>query len=104
MLSSRMRVDAGLERLRDLLERLGLDLDRQRDRAAQSANRLLDAAGEAQVVVLDQHGVVQAEAVVRRRRRSGTAYFSRAAQAGRRLARVEDGRARALDRVDVTPA
>src|SRR5262245_23551390 len=60
------RIDAGSERLLQLGERidLDLDLDQVADAAARAPDGRLDAAGRRNVVVLDEHRVVEAEAVV----------------------------------------
>ena len=83
MLSTRIDLGAGRERLVDLLERLRLDLDRQPGpMRARALDRRRDAAGQADVVVLDQDRV-------ERGRRDGscapparTAYFSSARSVG----------------------
>ena len=57
-----MRSTPSVERLLDLLERVGLDLERRRAPAARSrSHRRRDSAGEAQMVVLDEHRVVEPE-------------------------------------------
>ncbi len=100
MLSSRIRSAPASSASRTCGERLGLDLDRQAVSAADAPDGSRDAAGEAQVVVLDQDRVVEPDAVVRAAAAADGVLLERA-QAGRRLARVEDRRAGALDRVDV---
>ena len=65
MLSSRIRGAPPFERLAYLREGLGLDLDRQAvDAAVESRQRRGDAAGDAEVVLLHEHAVVEACAVV----------------------------------------
>ena len=94
------RVDADVERLRDLVERVALDLDRQRRRGPHELHGRGHRACGAKVVVLHEHRVVEAEAVVATAA-AGDGVLLELAEAGSRLARVEDRRARALDRVDV---
>ena len=85
------RLDAGGERLVDLRERLGFDLDRHPGpMRARARDRGGDAAGEADVVVLDQDRVEQADAVIDRAAGAHGVFLERA-QRRRRLARVEDG-------------
>src|SRR5262249_11742881 len=90
-----------LDHLAQLIERIDLDLDL--DQMAGGGLRALehraDAAGDGDVVVLDQHGVVEAEAVVET---AAAAYgvLLEGAQARRRLARAANARARAGDAAD----
>ena len=93
-------VGAGGERLADLVERVALDLDRRsRQPAARSRSTAVrDSSGEAQVVVLDEDRVVEAQPVVRAAAAAHGVLLERA-QAGRRLARVEEDRAGARDGV-----
>ncbi len=58
-------VGAGLERLDDLFERLGLDLDRDRRVARARLDGGTDAPRDPQVVLLDQDRVVEPGAMVR---------------------------------------
>ncbi len=87
------------KRLLELIERVDLDLDL--DEMADAAREALAAPGEAasggDVVVLDQHRIVEAEAVIDAAAGADRVFLERA-QAGRRLARAGDARARALDR------
>ena len=92
-------VGAGVERLGDLVQRVALDLDGKTGRP-RARDRLGDRAGDAQVVVLDQDAVVEAEAMVRAAA-AADGVLLELAQARRRLAGVEDRRAGAVDRVDV---
>ena len=85
--------EADLEHFLELIERIDLDLDLD-----QVAGRLLgarehraDAAGDRDVVVLDQHRVVEAEAVIEAAAAAHGVFFQRA-QAGRGLARADDAR------------
>ncbi len=58
-------VGAGAERVGGVVEVVDLDLDRQiGPRLAGRVDRLGDAAGGGDVVLLDQEGVVEADAVV----------------------------------------
>ena len=84
---------------RDLVERVALDLDRQaRPPGSRDGGR--QVGREQQVVVLDEHRVVEAHPVVRA---TTTAHgpLLRDPQPGRRLAGVEDDRAGARDGVHV---
>ena len=67
---------------RTCVERVALDLDRQARRPCARRDGVGDAAGDPQVVVLDQHRVVEPEAVVACRRRTRTARFSSARSPG----------------------
>ncbi len=60
------RRDAAVERLVELLERVDLDLHRKApaEGRACAADRGADRAGDADVVVLDQDGVIQPDAVI----------------------------------------
>ena len=75
-------------------------IGRSRARGADRRERGLDAARDAHVVVLDQDRVVETHAVVRAAAAADGVLLERA-QAGRRLAGVEDRRAGAGDEVDV---
>ena len=73
-------VDAYAERLFELVERvdLDLDLDEMADMAAHAPDRLGDAAGDGDMVVLDEHGVVEAEAMVGAAARAHRIFLERA--------------------------
>src|SRR5512145_94131 len=79
------RVHARLERLGDLLERVALDLHREVAGLAHALDGFGDRARGAEVVVLDQYGVVEAEAVVPPAAGSDRVLLERP-QGGRRLA------------------
>ena len=84
------------------VERLRFDLDRQPGPVPRArVDRGLHAAGQPDVVVLDQDRVEQADAMVRRAAGADGVFLQRA-QRRRRLARVEDGDAPA-GRVDEPP-
>src|SRR6186713_922571 len=89
------RVDADGERLCDLVERVALELDRQRRRGTYELHGRGHRAGGAQVVVLHEHRVVEAETVVAAAA-AGDGVLLKLTEAGSRLACVEDGGARAL--------
>ena len=94
MLSSSSDVgDAGVEHLAQLLERidLDLDLDQMSGAGARALQHGADAAGDRDVVVLDQHGVVEPEAMVEPAAAAHRVFLQRA-QAGRGLARAADAR------------
>ena len=94
------RVDAGLERLCDLAERVALDLDRKVAGRADEPDSIRDGAGRTQVVVLDEDGVVEPEAMVAAPAARDCVLLERAEpRAG--LARVEHGGARAVHGGDV---
>jgi hypothetical protein len=86
-------VDAGAERLFELRQRvdLDLDLDQVADMAAHAADRLGDAAGDGDVIVLDQRGVVEAEAMVGSAPCPDRVFLQRPHER-RRLARADDAR------------
>src|SRR5262249_31768623 len=83
----------------DVVQGLTLDLDRQ-PRFLRPLYRRGDAAAETQVVVLDQHGVVEAETVVRPAA-GAHGQLLESTEAGWRLARVEDDRTRSRDGIDL---
>ena len=100
MLSTRTMSAPAASASSTCVERLRLDLDRQAraDARARARPRACDAAGEPDVVVLDQDRVEEADAMVRRAAGAHRVLLERA-QRRRRLARVEDGDA-AAGRVD----
>src|SRR3954469_21336258 len=59
-------VDAVIERLAELIERIDLefDLDEMTDPRLRALQGFGDAAGDGDMVVLDQHGIVETEAVI----------------------------------------
>ena len=85
------RVDPVLQRLGELVERidLELDLDQVAGMRAGAFERGADAAGERDVVVLDQHRVIEAEAMVGAAAEPHRLLFEHA-QAGRGLAGADD--------------
>jgi len=87
-----------LQRVAQLIERihLDLDLDRVTGMRLQSLQGRAKPACRCDVVVLDEHRVIEAEAVVHP---TAAPYrvFLQTPQSGRRLARVSDTRFRALD-------
>ena len=95
---------AGVERLAKFVGIFDLDLDELAGAGGKSRDALGlgdgggDAAGRQDVVFLDQNGVIEAESVVAA---AAAKYgeFLRAAQAGQRLAGIDDLRARAGDGV-----
>ena len=95
-------VGAGLERLRQLVERRHFDLDPQRVRrpclaSIDGVRHAIRAADGRQVVVLDQHAVGQPEAVVVPAAVTDRRLLQRA-QTRCRLSRVHDARLRARAR------
>ena len=96
-------VGAGVERFFDLLDAVDLDLHLQAGvRGLRGAHRGADAAGDRDVIVLDQHAVVEPHPVVVRAAHASRIFLERA-KAGDGLARVEQRRAGAGDRVDIAP-
>ena len=95
------RIDAGVERLVELVERVDLELDLDQvagmRRARSSAGA--HAAGQRDVVVLDQHRVVEPEAVIGAAAEPHRVLFE-GAQSRRGLAGADDPRLVAGDRVD----
>ena len=93
-------VDADFERLGELVERVDfeLDLDEMAGMGAGAFERRPDAAGQRDVVVLDQHRVVEAEAVIGAAAEPHRLLFEDA-QAGGRLAGADDLGLVAGDRV-----
>jgi hypothetical protein len=90
MLSDEDRLGAGRERLIDLIERLRFDLDRQPGRCARAlATAAVTPPAEANVVVLDEDRVEEADAMVRRPAGADRVLFEHSQRRGR-LARVED--------------
>ena len=101
-LSSRIDSRAVRERRFQLLQRFHFDLDRHaRVERQRGVHRRADAARRRDVVFLDQDAVVEREPLVRAAADAHRVLL-RQAQAGQRLARVEDARARAFDRIDET--
>ena len=99
MLSSRIRGAPAPSASSTSSSVAALDLERQPGRVrARPAHRLAHAAGDRRVVLLDQDRVVEAGAVVGAAA-GGDGRLLERAQPGRRLARVEDPRAGALDRL-----
>ena len=90
--------DADVEHLAQLLERIDLDLDLDQmsgaARARSSTARI--AAGDRDMVVLDQHGVVQPEAMIEAAAAAHRIFLQRA-QAGRGLAGAADAHVGAGD-------
>ena len=101
MLSSSTASTPLAQRLVELVERidLDLDLDQMPDAGARGADGRRHAAGRGDMVVLDQHGVIEAEAVVDAAARAHRV-FLQGAQAGHGLARAADARLVALHRLD----
>ena len=98
MLSSRMRgAPASSASSISAVSRHSTSSGRSGNMLARRAHRRADAAGHRRVVLLDEDLVEQAEAVVAPAARGDRRLLERA-QARRRLARVEDLRAGALDR------
>ncbi len=95
------RVDAGRQRLFELIQRIDLDLDlhEMADAAARGEDRRPDAAGHGDVVVLDQHAIVEAEAVVHAAAHAD-GVFLHGAQSRHGLARAADARLVAAHRLD----
>ena len=95
-------VRARCERLVYLIEPLGFDFDVHAGaRGMHPVERGSDAAGEANVIFLDEHRVEQAETMVRRAARPHRVLLERA-QPGRRLAGIEH-RDSPAGRVDELP-
>ena len=90
-----------LERFFNLRERLAFDLDSKAyaARAARALDRGVDRAGRRDMVVLDQHAAVEAEAMVVPAADADRILLDDA-QARMGLARVDNFRARARDRID----
>ncbi len=101
ILSSSTASTPSAERLLELAERidLELDLDEMADTGARALQRGADAAGDRDMVVLDQHRIVEAEAVIGAAAGADRIFLDRA-QARRRLARADDPRLVARDRGD----
>ena len=94
-------IDACFDRLADLFEILGLDLDTHAGGlVARGRNRSADRSGRRDVVLLDEHQIVQPLAVIRGPA-AAHGVLLRTAQSGDRLARVEDPAARAGNCRDV---
>jgi len=94
----------GRQRFVELVQRFHLDLHAHAV-AGQPERRFqhrCDAAGRGDVVFLDQDAVVEPDALVLSAARAHRVFFGQA-QAGQRLAGVEDGGARAGDGCDVRP-
>src|SRR5579862_7117574 len=89
--------DARVECLANLRERLGLDLDVAA--AVQRGNCRRDPARAPEMVLLDEDGVVETGTMVRAAAAPDGVLLERP-QPGRRVARVEDGRAAAVDELD----
>ena len=104
MLSSSTASNAVIERLGELIERidLQLDLDEMPGMGARPLKRRADPAGQRDVVVLDQHRVVEAEAVVGAAAQPHRLLFEDA-QAGGGLAGADDLRLVPGDRIDQRP-
>ena len=95
-------VDAGCQRLFELVQRIDLDLDLDHVADAGARARSIaapDAARRGDMVVLDQNGVVEAEAVIDAAAGAHGVFLHRA-QAGHRLAHADDARLVALHRLD----
>ena len=93
-------VGAGAERVGDLVEVAALDLDREIGLGpARAVDGLGEAAGQGDVVLLDQDRVVEAHAVVAPAARRDRGLLQ-LAQPRRRLAGVEDAGAGPGDRLD----
>src|SRR5207237_6998447 len=93
--------DTELQRLGELVERvdLELDLDEVTGTGARPFERRADPAGERDMVVLDQHRIVEAEAVIGAAAKAHRLFFEDA-QARRRLAGADDLGLVARDRID----
>src|SRR5262249_37980703 len=87
-----------LEHLAQLIERidLDLDLDQVAGGGLRALERRADSSGDGDVVVLDQHGIVEAEAMVETAAAAHRVLLQ-GAQARRGLARAANARARARD-------
>ena len=94
-------VDARAQRLFELGKRvdLDLDLDEMPDMAAHAPDRLGDAAGDGDMIVLDERRIVEAEAMVDPAARPHRVFLERT-QERRRLARAHDARLGMRDRRD----
>ena len=99
MLSSSTASTPRAERLLELRERVDfdLDLDQMADVGAHAPDRLRDAAGDGDVIVLDEHRVVEAEAMIGAAAGAHRVFLERA-QERRRLARADDARLGVRDR------
>ena len=97
-------VGAGVERLVEFIERFHFHFDRDAGRSsARRGDGAADRAGGDDVVLLDEHHVVEPEAMVLRAA-AARGVFLREPQAGQRLARIENAAAGAGDRFDVAAA
>ena len=97
-------VRARRERLVEFAEGFHFDFDRHAGRSsARRGDGRGDRAGRDDVVLLDQHHVVQTQAMVLRAA-AARGVFLRQPQSGQRLARVEDAAAGAGDGFDVATA
>ena len=87
------RVDAERQHLFELRQRidLDLDLDEVAGMGLGALDRGADVAGKRDMVVLDQHGIVETEAVIAAAAGADRVFFQRA-QSGRRLAGADDAR------------
>ena len=101
MLSSSTASTPDAERLLELGKRvdLDLDLDEMPDMAAHAPDRLGDAAGDGDMIVLDERRIVEAEAMVGAAARPHRVFLERT-QERRRLARADDARLGMRDRRD----
>ena len=103
-LSSRIDSRAVRQRRFQLHERFHFDLDRHaRVERERRVHRRADAARRRDVIFLDQDAVVEREPLVRAAAHAHRVLL-REPQAGQRLSRVEDARARAFDRIDESGA
>ncbi len=93
---------AGGEHLFQLSEAvdLDLDLDEMPDRGARFFERGLHAAGDGDVIILDQHRVIEAEAVIVPAAAAHRVFLERA-ETRRGLARTNDARLGAADLGDI---
>ncbi len=89
---------ASVQHLAQLLERIDLDLnlDEMAGGGLRALEHRANAAGDGNVVVFNQHGVIQPETVVETAAATNRVFFERA-QARRRLAGTADARTRAGD-------
>ena len=87
------RIDAEHQRLAQLRKRIDFefDLDEMPDRRARALDRRPDPAGDRNVVVLDEHRIVEAEAVIAAASHAHRV-FLQSPQARQRLARAGDAR------------
>ena len=96
-------IGAGRKRRLDLVDTVDLDLDLKPGVGGLGASdRFRDVTADRNMIVLDQHSVIEAHPVVLRAAHPGRIFFQRA-EAGNRLSSIEQDGAGTLHGVDVAP-